>query len=136
MKVVLIKPPQETNEIQPPLGLGYLASSIKDLADVEIIDAIKDNLNIKKIVEKVTNKKFDIIGFQCYTVDFNTVKKTIKQIKKINSDSIIIVGGPHPTLDPINTLKNTKADYIFLGDSEISFYKFVMAGSRPFLLSL
>jgi len=125
MKIALIKPPQETNEIQPPLGLGYLASSIKKFSDVEIIDSIKDNLDIKGVIKRIKNKKFDIIGFQCYTVDFNTVKILTKHIKEKNPNSILIIGGPHPTLDPINTLKNINVDYLFLGDSEISFNMFV-----------
>lgn len=125
MKIALVKPPQVTNEVQPPLGLGYLASSVKDIAEVEIIDAIKDRLTVRNIIKKLERKKFDVVGFQCYTVDFNTVKMLARLSKKIKPKPILIAGGPQPTLDPMNTLKYIDVDYIFLGDSEISFSMFV-----------
>lgn len=125
MKIALIKPPQITNEVQPPLGLGYLASAVKSLAEVHIIDSIKNNLSESDLIRIISRQKYDIIGFQCYTVDFNTVKSLISKTRKVSGDSIIIVGGPHPTLDPINSLNHLNADYVFLGDSEISLPKFV-----------
>lgn len=124
LKIALVKPPQITNEVQPPLGLGYLASAVKNIADVKIIDSIKENLNIKELIGILENN-FDIIGFQCYTVDFNTVKTLVNKLRKSNNNSILIAGGPQPTLDPINTLKNINLDYLFLGDSEVSFSMFV-----------
>ena len=125
LNIVLIKPPQETNEVQPPLGLGYLASAVKDDAEVTIIDSIKHSYSIKDVLNQVKNKNYDIIGLQCYTIDFNTVKTLVKYLKKLNPNSTIVLGGPHPTLTPIDTLENIQADYVFLGDSEASFQKFV-----------
>lgn len=125
IQIALIKPPQATNEVQPPLGLGYLASSVENLAETEIIDSIKDKLNILEVLKRLQGKKFDIIGLQCYTVDFNTVKTLVNFIRKFHQNSIIVLGGPHPTLAPEDTLNNIAADYLFLGDSEISFSLFV-----------
>lgn len=127
LKIALIKPPQETNEVQPPLGLGYIASSVKNIAEVKIIDAIRDNLTIAQLISLIRKSSFDIIGLQCYTVDFNTVKIITKSIRKISPKSIIVVGGPHPTLAPQDTLNSLEVDYAFLGDSEISFQMFVEA---------
>ncbi len=125
INIALIKPPQITNEVQPPLGLGYLASAVKNIANVSIIDSIKEKLDIEGVIARLRKKQYDIIGLQCYTVDFNTVKEIAKRIKKINKKTIIVVGGPHPTLDAKGTLENTDVDYAFLGDAEISFSKFV-----------
>ena len=127
MKIALIKPPQITNEIQPPLGLGYLASAVKNMADVEIIDSIKNKLDIRDIIKEISKSKYDIIGLQCYTVDFNTVKEIVKRSRIISPESIIVIGGPHPTLDPESSLKCLDVDYVFMGDAEISFAKFVQS---------
>ncbi len=124
IKIALVKPPQETLEILPPLGLGYLASAVKDIADISIIDAIRDKLGIKELIEKLKKKNYDVIGFQCFTVDFDNVKVIIKKLKRINPQAIYVLGGPQPTLDPVNTLTEIEADYLFLGDSEASFSKF------------
>ena len=121
MKVLLVKPPQKTNEIQPPLGLGYLASTIKDFAEVEILDCIKENYSTKDFERFLHNKKYDFVGLQCYTVDLNTVKKLVNITKKILPKAKTIVGGPQPSLDPINTLRYLDADYVFCGEAEIGF---------------
>ncbi|MBL7147645.1 MAG: B12-binding domain-containing radical SAM protein [Nanoarchaeota archaeon] len=120
-KVLLVKPPQKTIEVQPPLGLGYLASTIKDFAEVQILDCIKEKYSIKDFEKSIQKNKFDIVGFQCYTVDLNIVKKLIKVVKTINPKIITFVGGPQPSLDPINSLNYLQADYGFCGEAEIGF---------------
>ena len=121
MKVLLLKPPQKTNEVQPPLGLGYLASTIKGFADIQILDCIKENYSINVFKKFISKNNFNFIGFQCYTVDLNIVKELIKITKTINPKTITFIGGPQPSLDPINTLKYSQADYGFCGEAEIGF---------------
>lgn len=128
MNILLVKPPQKTNEVQPPLGLGYLASSVKNLADVEILDCIKLGLDTNSCFEKIKNTEFDIIGFQCYTVDFNTVKELSKLVKEVFPDKIQLVGGPQPSLDPVNTIKSISSmDFAFVSEAELSLPLFVKA---------
>lgn len=123
LNVVLIKPPYEVFEITAPLGLGYIAGAIRDIVNVKIINANKEKYNINQIVEKI--KYFDVIGFQCFTVEFNVVKEIIAKAKKVYPNKIFVIGGPHPTLDPTNTLKESAADYVFVGEAEKSFSKFL-----------
>ena len=121
MRVLLVKPPQKTNEVQPPLGLGYLASTIKDFAEVKILDCIKENYSVKDFEKFIYKNNYDFIGFQCYTVDLNVVKELVKISKRLLPKAKIIVGGPQPSLDPINTLKYLEIDYGFCGEAEIGF---------------
>ncbi|MDI6641612.1 MAG: hypothetical protein QME68_04795 [Elusimicrobiota bacterium] len=53
MKVLLVKPPNISDHIQPPLGLGYLANSIRNYCDVEILDCLKENINFSKLISFV-----------------------------------------------------------------------------------
>lgn len=135
LDILLVKPHQKTNEIQPPLGLGYIASTVKRKHNITILDCIKDDINLEKFRNYIRGKKYDIIGFQCYTVDLNTVKEYSKTARKENPNSIIVAGGPQPTLDPINTLKFLETvDYVFVGEAEISFPNFVVTLSSGRLL--
>jgi len=128
LDILLVKPYQRVNEVQPPLGLGYIASTVKRKHNIVILDCIKDDVSLEKFRSILKGKKYDIVGFQCYTVDLNTVREYAKASRKAIPKSIIIVGGPQPTLDPINTLKYLKiVDYAFVGEAEISFLKFVEA---------
>jgi len=122
MDVLLIRPPQKTNEIQPPLGLGYIASNVKDICNVKILDCIKDKINIKKFKEFIKENKYDIIGFQCYSMDIGVVKELSNFIKSIYPKTFLVVGGPQPSLDPINTLQYLEVvDYGFCGEAEDGF---------------
>ena len=128
LDILLVKPYQEANEVQPPLGLGYIASTVKKGHNIVILDCIKEGMDLKKFREHIRGKKFDIVGFQCYTVDLNTVKGYSKEVRKAIPGSVVIAGGPQPTLDPSGTLDYLHdVDYVFVGEAEISFPKFAAA---------
>lgn len=126
LSVLLVRPFQKTNELQPPLGLGYLASTIKSMHKVRILDCIRNKITEKEFKAFLERNRFDVIGFQCYTLDINIVKKLSKIAHSIYPEATLIVGGPQPTMDPINTLKYMRdVDYVFIGEAEISFPLFI-----------
>lgn len=130
LNILLVKPYQVTNEVQTPLGLGYIASTVKE-HNITILDCIQKNWKLDKFKWYLEgNRKnkisFDIIGIQCYTVDLNTVKDLSRIIKEIMPNATVLAGGPQPTLDPRGTLNYLPdIDYVFIGEGEISFPKFV-----------
>jgi len=64
LKILLIKPFSVTDEIQPPLGLGYLATAVRDKHDVTIIDGIKEKLTLQKFKDELEKENYDVIGIQ------------------------------------------------------------------------
>ncbi|MFH0832275.1 MAG: radical SAM protein [Candidatus Aenigmatarchaeota archaeon] len=125
LNILLVKPFQITNEVQPPLGLGYISSTVRE-HNVTILDCIKNGWKADKFKDYLVGKRFDIIGLQCYTVDLNTVKEFSRIVKELMPNAIVVVGGPQATLDPTGTLNYLKdVDYVFIGEAEISFPKFV-----------
>ncbi|MEW6556908.1 MAG: radical SAM protein [Elusimicrobiota bacterium] len=126
MKVLLVKPYNVSDHIQPSLGLGYLANSIRGEHDVEILDCIKEKLNVDGLVNYIEKKPPDIVGFQFYTYDFNFIKETTCKIKKKIPEIIIIIGGPHPSSCGSELLKQlNNLDFIFQGEAERSLPKFL-----------
>lgn len=129
MRVLLVKPYNLSDHIQPSLGLGYLATSIRHRHDVRILDCIKERTNIDRLGKFIKRYKPDLVGFQCYTFDFKFVRDAIALIKKIDKNIVTVVGGPHPSAMPehtINTLKSS-LDYIFVGEAEAGFPKLLDA---------
>lgn len=130
LNILLIKPYQAANEVQPPLGLGYLAGTVRKQHNVEILDCLKKSWKEKEFSQflkeaKKEKKEFHIIGMQCYTVDLSTVKKLSKIARRLMPKAKILVGGPQPTLDPKGTLRYIPdVDYVFIGEGEVSFPKF------------
>jgi anaerobic magnesium-protoporphyrin IX monomethyl ester cyclase len=126
LNVLLVKPYMHTDEIQPPLGLGYLAGTIRKEHNVEILDCIRLKFSIENFREFVKKKKYDVVGIQAYTFDLDKVDKYSKIVKELHPETRIFVGGPQPTLDSDATLKFLKyVDVGFDGEAEVGFPKFV-----------
>lgn len=126
LNVLLVKPYMRTDEIQPPLGLGYLAGTIRKEHNVEILDCIRLKLDVDGFREYLIKKKYDIVGIQAYTFDLDKVGMHSKIVKELYPDTVIFVGGPQPTLDPIETLNYLKdVDFGFDGEAEAGFPRFV-----------
>jgi len=125
MKVLLIKPNNISDHIQPSLGLVYLAAQIRKKHEVVIHDCIKENTSLEDIVKVVEDTKADIIGVQCYTLDVSNVCKILKIVKEAFPSKITVVGGPHISAVPSESYNSMQPylDYGFRGEAEIGFPK-------------
>ena len=82
MRVLLVKPNNLSDHIQPSLGLAYLAQGIRSRHEVKILDCIKDGLGPTDFAAKVLKEyRPDLIGIQCYTFDVGNVRKLLKIVK-------------------------------------------------------
>lgn len=105
-RVLLMKPiDQEYYIIAPNLGLGYLASSLKrDGHYVEILDSGRLRIDYGGFKNYIQKNHFDMIGFQLYTYQLNSVKRLSSIVKQVSPRTIVVVGGPHPSCEPEHTL--------------------------------
>lgn len=122
MKVLLVKPYNISDHVQPSLGLGYLANSIKKEHGVKIIDCIKEKLDIDGLTEYVERELPDVIGFQFYTYDFNFIKNAVEKIKRQFPAITVVAGGPHPSSCGPEILNQIEGiDFLFQGEAEKGF---------------
>ena len=83
MKILLVKPGIKLGDhIQPPLGLAYLASCLRDEHSVKILDLPKYGRNIFVFKKTLQQYKLDVIGFQCYSVEVNATKTLVSIAKR------------------------------------------------------
>lgn len=111
----------EVDEIQPPLGLGYLATAIRDKHSVRILDCVKEKMEMGQFRKELAKEKYDAIGIQCYTFSAIAVKEMISIIKGICPDAITIIGGPGPSVEPNIVHEFINANFGFKGEAEIGF---------------
>ncbi len=52
------------------------------------------------------------------TAMYGMARKAVSHIKNEQPDAAVIVGGVHPTLKPVETLKDLGADYVVLGEAD------------------
>ena len=124
MKILLVRPyNEESFTVVPPLGLGYLATALrKNKHQVEIVDCVKNKIPPQNFAHVIKKSNPDLVGITVYSSDLFVTKtylKTAKQNKKI----ITVIGGPHPSAMPKESMELYKnlLDFAFIGEAEIGF---------------
>ena len=116
MKVTLINPPSpylDNDAAYPPTGLLYLAAAIENLGhSVSIVDLTGGGDWKQEIISLGS----DLFGITCVTPNFGIVQK----IASLLPPGIpIVIGGPHPTFLPEETLSNIQCDSVVRGEAEV-----------------
>ena len=127
MKILLLYPPGNTSFISPPLGLLYIAATLlKDNHEVYILDYLIENFTEEHLAGFIKDKKIELVGISVVTPLANQAKTVSEIIRKNFPEIKIIMGGPHPTLLPEETLKNCPAvDFLTLGEGELRLPKLI-----------
>lgn len=107
----------------PPLGIAYLAAVLrKHGMPCQLVDyALSDYKEIKMKLKEFNPK---IVGISLMSNNFNEAKKIAEIAKEIN-DCTVIVGGAHPTIMPVETLKEKCFDIAVIGEGEATFLDLV-----------
>ncbi|MFH0732120.1 MAG: radical SAM protein [Candidatus Omnitrophota bacterium] len=126
MNILLMIPINKSYVIAPSLGLGYLAAVLRKGNSVNILHCIKESFNFNKFRKYLNESNFDLIGMQMMSYDLLPAKTHIDIIRNSKcKNSIIVVGGPHPSGDPKGTLNYLQgADFAFKGEAEIGLNRF------------
>jgi len=111
--------------IHSNLAVRYLKEYTSDLSyECEVMEfSINDRL--EKIVEAIISEKPTLVAFSCYIWNMYFVEQLSSIIKLIDSNVKILYGGPEVSYDSIETMKNSRADYIIEGEGEESYRDFI-----------
>ncbi len=122
MKVLFIYPNQ-TGQIAPQLGIGYLSSILKNAGhETALFDTTYmlyepfESIRLK-LFSKIDKFHPDLIAFSCRSLEFQFAKSLAEAIKKKYSCKIIF-GGIHATIQPDEVLASDAIDYICVGEGE------------------
>ena len=128
-KVFLVDPPchdQRYNRF--PLGLGYIAANISDICDVKVIIIENNKNSYIDFLNDLRFEKVDIVGISCTSLNVIDVLALAREIKLLNPNIIIVLGGPQATAQPKETIQSDKAvDYLIVGQGEEVFRKFIVS---------
>jgi anaerobic magnesium-protoporphyrin IX monomethyl ester cyclase len=140
MRVLLINPPYGAEErygkdlgkfgpLNEPLGLAYLAAKLEhEGCKVSILDAPAEGLAVNGICKEIEGKGYDLIGVTMLTPMYARSVDVIRSIKNRFPEVVIVVGGPHPTILPKETLNEIKEiDFAVIGEGEITLHSLVNA---------
>ena len=77
----------------------------------------------KEISYTIKDINPDFIGIQMYTGTFKSAQIVAAIAKELNPEIKIIVGGTHPTIDPMGTIKFDSYDYVVREEGEYAILK-------------
>ncbi len=123
MKILLINPPIR-EWAKPncfPSGLGYLAATLTRAGhDVEIFDINVHRPTDAEFDARIAASDYDLCGIGGLITIYATIKRLATRIKTIHPGRPLIIGGSCATSAPHVTLTNTPADYLCIGEGEIT----------------
>jgi radical SAM superfamily enzyme YgiQ (UPF0313 family) len=125
--VLLVYPRAEVDKnIMPPLSLLAIAEPlVKSGFGVSILDERLEEDILIKIDSLIDKNKIICVGMTCYTGP--QIARVLKIAAHIKSRSAIpiVLGGPHPSILPEETLEDDNIDIVVRGEGEESFVKLV-----------
>lgn len=68
---------------------------------------------------------FDVVAFSCYIWNITQTLKVAEQIKSINPNTKILLGGPEVSYEWQDMMQHDCIDYIITGEGEIPFHQFL-----------
>ena len=118
MKVLLVSPESKTwsSRKHIPLGLGYLGAVLEGEGhQVQLWDGAVEEEHLSTLLDK---ECFDLIGITSTTPLINEAWEAAFEARK--RDAITIMGGPHLTLLPAESLERPEVDLVVRGEAEDS----------------
>ncbi|MBI5788611.1 MAG: B12-binding domain-containing radical SAM protein [Candidatus Schekmanbacteria bacterium] len=141
MKVCLINPPLSfVKSVGPPFvfhptGLAYVAASLEKEHEVIFLDACAEGirntdklddryylgLKFDQIADYIRDIKPDVVGISvAFYANVFAGLKTAATVKAVDKNIITILGGPHPSIKPLETLAHPEVDYVVINEGELT----------------
>jgi radical SAM superfamily enzyme YgiQ (UPF0313 family) len=117
-----------------PIGLGYIATAIKNAGFVfDLLDIDAHRYTDEQIESLIRKKKYDVVCMGCVVTGYKIVKTLASVVKKHHPHSKIIVGNSVATSIVGTLLTKTNADIAVLGEGDETIVDLLKAlsGSKP-----
>ena len=128
-KFVLVNIPSSENAyhhfrefiaVFPPIGICTIASTLeKNGFEVKIIDGDAENLSLEETIAITVKEAPDYVGSTTMTATMDISGKFYSLLKTAISDVTVIVGGPHVSAIPVETIREYKdIDIVVVGEGD------------------
>ncbi len=114
---------QESLGFLPPIGLIYLATWLRERTShqVEVLDALLERLPPEEVARRVRLAGVEVVGLSAMTHTWLDCLLVARAVRAVAPEVRVVVGGPHVSLFPLESLEHPEIDYIVIGDGEVPF---------------
>ena len=96
MRVLLVNPPPPIKEryfVTPPLGLMYLASTLRSFGhQVKILDLFSFGEDTKMVSDTLERENIEVVGITGMSLQHNQIQKTAETSKNVDSEGFKVIG--------------------------------------------
>ncbi|MCL6647111.1 MAG: B12-binding domain-containing radical SAM protein [Chloroflexi bacterium] len=111
----------------PPLGIAYIAAISERMGhQVRVLDMQVDDTPLEQLVDEFPP---DVIGITANTPQVKAAWAVAEKFKRLHPCPIMI-GGPHPTVLPEETLRRSPIDVVARGEGEATWEEFLTVVAR------
>jgi len=109
------------------LALPCLAAACRDLPGIEIVIAEWTvNEPREQVLRRIMSHKADVVAFSCYIWNIESTLKLAADIKKIDENSLIVLGGPEASFGVFELMHAHPAvDFVIKGEGETPFRRLI-----------
>ncbi len=129
MNIVLIRPNEGKKGfvmVNPPIGLGYLSSYLKQFGhNVIILDQALSHWSNDTLLQKINEIHPQLIGLTALTPYYVYMKILCRKIKHATPNIPIVIGGVHVSALPKESMTESGADFAVVGEGEITLKELV-----------
>lgn len=130
MKVALIFPRTRYPSGDPPLGIAYLASALRERAGQTpvLLDTTFQKDPIAFLQDELRRGQFDLVGISAMVTMARSAAAAARLAKAERRETLVIMGGPHATTLPEEVLKEPAVDAVCVGEGEPTLLEVVEKG--------
>jgi anaerobic magnesium-protoporphyrin IX monomethyl ester cyclase len=123
--VILIRPEMgralkgNTNQVNPPIGLGYLAAYLERAGyHVDILDLANRQISTDTLIAFIKRRNPILVGISALTAYYMRMKELAITLRAALKDLILVLGGVHPSSLPQHAIQECDANFIVIGEGE------------------
>lgn len=131
MRVMLVYPPVLDEEtygrhafgapMMPPLGLGYIASSIRGKHEVKVVDGIAEKITLQELGKRIKQFSPEVVGVTSTTITYLKAQQVFSLVKSIDPSIKTLYGGVHVTATGKQTMGECPdLDVGVIGEGELT----------------
>ena len=134
MKITFLNPPPTNSKykflgvVAPSLGIGYMAAVLENNGfEVDVLDASALELTYDEIGDEIIKRNPDIVSISALTPTIGVSLDMADKIKQVSSDTLVVLGGYHPTFEYESVLEEESVDLVVRGEGEYTLLELVKA---------
>jgi anaerobic magnesium-protoporphyrin IX monomethyl ester cyclase len=130
MRVALVFPRFRYPSGDPPLGLAYLASRLRQQTGVTpvVVDTTFARDPMGMVDHVLAEGRFDLVGISAMVANVGAALAVARLVKRRRPQTLVVMGGPHPTSLPERVLRDPAVDAVAVGEGEDTLAEIVQKG--------